>query len=82
MLQYANKIDSVPSQCSILIWLQHWLKRKGGGTSGRFFISQFSLTTDQMARESIVVEGIDWFVRGPEERTELNSHFFRNAKIG
>ena len=44
------------------------VEKKGGGTSGRFSISQFSLTTDQMARESIVVEGIDWFVRGPEER--------------
>ena len=44
------------------------VEKKRGGTSGRFSISQFSLTTDQMARESIVVEGIDWFVRGPEER--------------
>ena len=43
-------------------------KKRGGETSGRFSISQFSLTTDQMACESIVVEGIDWFVRGPEER--------------
>ena len=44
------------------------VEKKGGGTSGRFSISQFSLTTGQMARESIVVEGIDWFVWEPEER--------------
>ena len=80
VLQYANKIDSVPSQCSILIWLQNWLKRKGGGTSGRFSISQFSLTTGQMARESIVVEGIDWFVWEPEERNWIKLTLFQKRK--
>ena len=42
------------------------VEKKGGGTSGRFSISQFSLTTGQMARESMGVEGIDLYVRESE----------------
>ena len=61
-LQYANEIDSLPSQTFILFKPQKRLKKK---MEDKWKILQLFvlLITSQIAHESTVVKGIDWLVR-------------------
>ena len=70
-LQYANEIDSFPSQIFILFKPKKRLKKKKMEDKWKTLYLLVFLITSQIAHESTDVKGIDWLARMLEGKVKV-----------